>query len=770
MSDPVRDQSAKVRTVTSALKEGKLPTTDQAVTAIDEFQKSGALADAAQGMSTDGKKVLLDTERLVEDTKRTIQQKFPNNELQNVIYYGSVAAQQANQSGVSYDASNAAQQLVDAGAKAAELARMVVTSAEFRGLLKDVSGIVQEVLRSNIQDASDEVASDPNVPEQVRSAAANTRDQVRDNDLQGAAQNIKSQAESKYQQGKEQAKASAQDAKQTAQAKGNEASNRASDTADATKRTAGESVSQGATLRDTAKNIVDIVADKAEQHLPEDKVNKASEVTRDKAAKLYQGEQTPAGMASEVRDQAKGAAQELGQQIKEQVEPLRDTGARVAQQLVDMPPEKRDEIIRKFKVVAKSLQQKPEFQRGFEDLVGLLRDLGNKAAMAADTVVQKVAEAPTDPKQIEGTEEARIAVLNAKQLIENFANRKSLDPLINAVSDFADQARSDEDLRVFWTDLSAFITSSFKEAGYIDRPGFESEAQKLVERGRKALSKYDYYTQKIAYEASNYADALASDRATQKLAGDASALVSDLFLDERGKPTFKPELLRDLTKCVPAIADKLAYLPIPRVEIDDGTYHLIFDNIVLHSTIVPKYVHIVTDTTVDATKDDPQQQLNSSITIEMSNVSASARDIAWLVNKHSGFWKAGDVGLADFDITPPGISLKLRLSPQTADASTAPGQGRYLKIDTIDATVNNLDLRLHDSHHDWMYKLMKPVLNKTVKKQIEQAVEGGLKDMIMRLDEQVANAAAGVTGEVPPGPEPKKGLPEWGSKAFDAKA
>lgn len=778
MSDPIRDNSQKIREVTSALAEGKLPTTDQIVSGIESLQKTGSFESASQGLSTDGKKVLLDAERLVEDTRKTLKQKMPNNELQNVIYYSSVAGQQAGQSGVAYDAQSAANELVQAGARAAQLARMIVTSPEFRGVLREVNGIVQEVMRSNIRDASDEVASDPNVPERVRQGAARTRDELNQNDLQGAAQNLKGSAQVKADELKGRAKAEYQGTKQEAKETAGDVQNRARDTGDATYRAAGDTVSQGGSLRDTSHAIVDAVADKAEQHLPADTVNKVSGTTRDTAARLYQGE-SAGDIKQNIVDSARGLAQDLTQRAKEefnnqkqQLAPLKDTGIRVAQQLSDLPQDKRDEIVRRFKAVARTLQNKPEFRAAFDDLIGLLRDLGNKAAIATDTMVQKVAEAPTNPEEIEATREAKLAALNAKQLIENFANGKSLDNLILSIRKFADEARSDNELQAFWTDLSSYITRSFKESGFTDSPDYDKQAVAIVERGRRALSKYDYHTQKIVYESSNYADALASDRATQKLASDVNSLFADLFLDERGKPTFKPELLRDLAKAVPTIADKLAYLPIPRTEIDDGTYHLIFDNIILHSTILPKYVHLVTDTTVDATKDDPNKQLANSVLLEMSNIEASARDIAWLANKHSGFWKAGDVGLADFDIKSPGLQLKLKINPNPAvqpspSTKGAAETGQYLQLETVSCTVAGLDLRLHDSHHDILYKVLKPVLNRTVKAQIEKAVENAIKDMFYKLDTQMARAAQAGSYEIVEGRDPAKGLPEWGSKAFD---
>jgi len=759
-----------MRQVKAAAEQGKLPTTDQLVRSIEELQNSGSLQSASEGLSVTGKKVLLDTEKFVEDARTALRRKMPENELQNVIYYGSLAGQRA-QPDVPIDAQNAAQQLMDAGARAADLAKMIVTSAEFRTLLKDISSIVQEVLRSNIEEASDEVASDPNVPESVRNAAAKTRHEVRHNDLQGAAANLTDEARGKAEEVKDRASSEVQGRKGEAQQRGYEAKYRAEDTAEATKDTAGEAVSQGASLRDTAKAVVDVVADKAEEHLPADAVNQFSETTRENAARLYQGETSTGDISANISQQARDAANDIAAkakqqlaQTKEQLAPLKDTGRRVAEKLANMPPEKRDEVIRRVREVTRTLQSKPEFRRAFEDVLSLLRDVGTKVAVATDSAVQTIADAPTDPRDAPVSKESQLASLNAKKLIENFASGKSLDPLINSIKDFADQARSDDELQILWSDVAAFLERSFQEGSQIDNDQYKQEALKLIDRSQDALQKYDYYTQRISYEGSNFADALASDRDLRRLSADSQMLLSDLFLDERGQPTFKPELLADLAKCIPAIADKLAYLPVPRIETDDGTYHMILDNIILHTTILPKYIHLVTDTTIDATKEETNDQLKNKIVLEISNVTASARDVAWLLYKHTGLIKAGDVGLADFDITSPGLTVKVVLSPTPTATAGGPDQARILHIDQITTTLNNLSLRLHDSHHDILYKLLKPVIQAKAKKGIEDAVKNTLKDGIFKLDAQMASAAEG-----PQGPEPVKGLPEWGSKAYDPK-
>ena len=88
-SDPERATIDKAKAISGALKEGRLPTTAQAVHAIHKVQESGVLQDASKDMSLAGKKVMLDAEQLLEDTKKTLLAKNPNNELQNVVHYAA---------------------------------------------------------------------------------------------------------------------------------------------------------------------------------------------------------------------------------------------------------------------------------------------------------------------------------------------------------------------------------------------------------------------------------------------------------------------------------------------------------------------------------------------------------------------------------------------------------------------------------------------------------------------------------------------------------
>ncbi|KAI8593698.1 hypothetical protein BDZ88DRAFT_403436 [Geranomyces variabilis] len=777
--DVERERAEKAKAVVGALQDGRLPTTAQAVQGITEIQADGSLHDAARDMTPAGKKIVADAERILDSTRKVVTQAAPNNELQNAIYYGNQAASRSasRADGLSADeASSAADALVQAGAKSAQLAKMIVTSGEFRTLLTDISSIVQELVQSNVVDATDDLANDPNAPDAVRQYAAKTRDTVANNDLQDAGQQGLENAQDAYEQTKEQAKEQANLRTEEARQRANEAGQEAQDAANNTRNTAGDSLAGGASLRQTAKNVIDTVADEAERRLPEDQVNQASAAIREHGAKMHTGEESTQGLTSQAKqqgqaylDQGRNLANQAASQLRDPNSQIRQTGDRVARKLANLPEEKKREIIGRIKNVTRVIQSKPEFQNGIDDIIALLAPLATAAKDATSTVVDKAANAPTDPNELQASKDSRLAMSNAKQLIENFANGHSLDPLIKELRGFAADTKDDDELRAFYKDLSAYVNRLIREPGFADDQSFERDAEGLVERGRQQMENYSRQTSNISYEAKSFAQSLAANKTTQRLQKDMSVLISDLFLDERGNPTFKPDLVRDLAKLVPHIASKLAYLPLPRIEVDDGQYHMIFDNIVLHSTILPKYVRIQTDTTVDATQKNPDDQINSHVILEFSNVEASGRDIAWLFNKHKGFWKAGDVGLADLDMAGKGLSVRVKLQPGSeagrASGDNADTPGRFLNVMDVNTTVHNLDLRLHDSHHDILYKLLKPAINKTAKKQLESAVDGAIRDIVQQLDAKLmqgANAIGAVGG-----PEPKAGIPEWGSKAYN---
>lgn len=67
-------------------------------------------------------------------------------------------------------------------------------------------------------------------------------------------------------------------------------------------------------------------------------------------------------------------------------------------------------------------------------------------------------------------------------------------------------------------------------------------------------------------ESTNFFDAIVSDKLLRQYADDWTDLMQQLFLDARGNPVLKPELLADLPKLVGAIISNIAVIPIGSVD------------------------------------------------------------------------------------------------------------------------------------------------------------------------------------------------------------
>jgi len=157
-------QREKIEQVAVAVREGKLPTTQQMTTAIEQVEQSDIIHDAARGMTPTGKKVLADTEKLLETTKEVLTEKNPNDELQYALYHGMQALKHVEGSvdsaklkSQSQEGAEAAGPLLQEGvSKLVDLAMLLVSSSEFRRLVNELSQIAQDAIRSTVVTKSDQ--------------------------------------------------------------------------------------------------------------------------------------------------------------------------------------------------------------------------------------------------------------------------------------------------------------------------------------------------------------------------------------------------------------------------------------------------------------------------------------------------------------------------------------------------------------------------------------------------------------------------------------
>ncbi|KAK9721355.1 hypothetical protein K7432_003498 [Basidiobolus ranarum] len=676
--------------IMQAAQEGSLPTTAQLTNVIEKIQEENSLHQAAEEMSPTGRRVMADTENLLDSTKKLLSEKNADDQLQNVIYHSKKSGIGASSVDEISHANNQltgtveeARTLLSEGAdKITRVGWLIVTSPQLRRLMNDITSIFQEFVADNV----------PQHPESNK--------------------NVVTSVGSEY--------------------------------------TGSFKIPQ-------------------EQEVPVGEVGKRMQETlRQSETPLYESvKETARPYVEQAEDgnmPIKEAAEETLQEMKQ--------GIQQRLQNVHLSSAQKDHLINRIKEVLRELQKNPEFQEVIDELINIVSTLKSHGMAIQSQVVETV-----QSKKEEGEDDLKIARSNAKELIEKFAENKSLDPLSNTIKELTEELSKDEELSSFTGDVREFLQRSVREYEFIDQPGYMEEARSLYDRGQNILDrKYRDYFQNISNEAADFIQALQHDRTTQAFTRDLENLTRDIFLDESGQPTIKYDLVRDFVKLVPTIAKKLEYCPLPRVENSDEQFNIILDNIVLKcSNITPDYISVKTDTVLD-TKADSDQNIHNNVYIKFENIQVEAKNMAFYYKKKT-FPKMSDVGYVDLVMPDDGISMDMKLNTTPApDPVTS--QSHAYQVQDVSTSVKDLKLKIHNSKHDILYKLLSPIINSKVKKVVQEHVSFKIREVMMRLDEQLTkimeNAKAqGNSSLLKDNDETsrlsKNPIPDWGSRAYDLK-
>nr|CAG8435117.1 12369_t:CDS:2 [Entrophospora candida] len=622
-NDPARDAAEKkaleardkTGQVVGALKDGKLPSTAQITKTIDKIQNSDELHNAGQGVTPLGKRVLADTEKLLESTKRVLEEKNAGNQLQNIVYHGVQGAKDINDntsipgdfkqkvrtetSAAQRDASQTAQ---SAYQKILRIPSLVMSSPEFRALLNDLNSIAQE--ESHAQD-----------PDQ-------TKMEIQQN---------------------------------------------ARETADKTSQT----------LRENAYPLAKNVANIGGEHIKDFSEGKKS-----------------------LKEATTGGVKSLQSSVQQNVS---------VRKLSD---EERDRLVNRFKNVMIEAHRNQQYQ----DAISELMDLISQLSQQTQELTQHLSDNLAGPRE------------------QKFANQ-SLDPLIDSIREFGRQMKNDQELRDYFKEVRQFIGKSLHDTEFVENTDYTQYGSELITTGRQILlEKYREQSENVRRQANSFNEAIQNDPTTAQWRRDLDNLITDLFLDESGSPTIKYELIKDAAKIIPVLTTQLQYLPLPRIENSDDEYDFAFDNMVLHlPEILPSHAHLSLTSDINLDRESTSLIKNYAF-FEVSKIRADARNIAFYYKKKKGVINMNDLGLVDFSIPHNGLKFHLKL---LLEAPTKDHPNLRFNVLEADTTIESLKLRIHQSKHDVLYKILTPLAQNKIKKQLEVTITEKLKDAVQLLQDSI---------------------------------
>lgn len=334
-----------------------------------------------------------------------------------------------------------------------------------------------------------------------------------------------------------------------------------------------------------------------------------------------------------------------------------------------------------------------------------------------------------------------VAKQDARQILENWiGDDYSLDRLLKNVEYIQAQTKTDPELKSLLHDTREFLTKSAKDDAYVrNEDKVRHDARDLLHRHNQiTFGKYRQETNHIIKELRYIFRQLQTDDSVQDLKNVASDLKDHILMGADGKPVLKPELLNDAQTIIRSLLEAIKYIPIPPIHQEDEKMELQLENIVLKTShVTPSNVSITAH--MDASKG----QNDNYFEVNISKIYAKLRSVNFYMHKKTGFPKIEDRGLADIDLTRyPGMTISMQIAPNTRKVGN--NVHSVFKVRNAHCSISKLNIRLRDTNHDTLYKLVSPIINAVARKRIENAIVENINHAVDKLNDVASRQASTV--------------------------
>ncbi|KAI1763049.1 hypothetical protein GGR53DRAFT_467685 [Hypoxylon sp. FL1150] len=452
------------------------------------------------------------------------------------------------------------------------------------------------------------------------------------------------------------------------------------------------------------------------------------------ASSAAEAARQPDGTAGDRVNAAQNAASRAAGQVKSNIDPeTRESTKETAQVYRErtkqylskkIPEDRRDQTIWRLKKMVLECQQHPDYNQAISTLLDLAEQYGSHSKRLTAGGAGTVKETRSHLAAAEA---------DLKTLIERFANGTSTDDLWSSINTIYEDADNDPELRNWFKSLDTYVRRCLQEQGYIMEDESTEEWHRLYDHGNYLLrEKYRTHTDRVVDEIKFLADQFDQDARNKKFALSVQKLFKDLGNDENGKATFKPHLVKDLTDVIiPAAFERIAYIPIPRIEYSDSEIDAVVENLVLESdNFMPNVLEVASDNYFRWGRKKIASKNKNSIDVKVTGVQMDLRDVSFYVKRKQGFPSITDSGVANIKMAGDGFCFRLKLS--TADEKD---MQHFLKVDSVDVDVNHLQIKLVKSNHKLLFGIFKPVMLKVLRPVIQKTAEKQIKEQFNKFDQ-----------------------------------
>ncbi|KAL9544020.1 hypothetical protein MBANPS3_007837 [Mucor bainieri] len=378
------------------------------------------------------------------------------------------------------------------------------------------------------------------------------------------------------------------------------------------------------------------------------------------------------------------------------------------------------EIISKLKEILTTVQKNPEYQEAMSTLMSLFGTWGNR--LKTGQMDRRRSSAVPAPEQNEYYRNT--AAYEAKTIIEDWAQGKSLDPILQQFTEISGKLKQDDNLKNLMHKIIAYVQKMLQEPGYLSGDESTEEGSKLVDEVRSsALEEYKPQVKSMIQESSGIIKAVSDDPISQKIAEKVKAIHDHLWYDSNGHAAFKPHLLNDMRiTLLPALIEQIKFVPLPQIIYSDKQFEIAIENMVLQGdTLMPDIFEVKAD---DYLRFSPKANVNytnsQSIHVHMTGIQTTMEDVVFYYRRKTGFPKMSDSGVVSVATGGAGLRVSMRIVSSSVD------QRHTFRIDQCHCHIDKLNIKVNHSKHNTLYKVLNPMMTGIVKRQMCKAIENKL--------------------------------------------
>ncbi|KPV72383.1 uncharacterized protein RHOBADRAFT_66934 [Rhodotorula graminis WP1] len=398
------------------------------------------------------------------------------------------------------------------------------------------------------------------------------------------------------------------------------------------------------------------------------------------------------------------------------------------------PEERRDRFIYRLKKVVVENQRHKDYQEAIDFFLDRAEHYQVQAKEAGKQGGGNAASIRHDDNFKQATYELRT-------LLERFANGASMQPIWDSVDQIYTDSQNDGELRGWFRELNQYVRQCLQEPGYIMKDEADRRGRELLDSGKRYWDpkngKYASHKDRFFNEVQSFFTSYADDGLNQRLGESVKTLVTDLFLNSEGNPTYKPHLWRDIRSVIlPALFTQIGYVPVPRAEYTSKDVDLVIENLTLETAnILPNIFEIEARNYFRLSPYDNLGDVSKhAFWVSFEQVQLDLKDVAFYIKKKTGFPKLTDSGYADVFLGGKGLSGKVHIE------STGRKHHAF-KVVEVKIKIDKLKFAVREAKHSTLINMLRPLATGLIKSAVTKALEAAIRTGLEQVDAQLSDIA-----------------------------